>query len=69
LLHHASWESRKAAVLALMKIGISEYPPEFSVVLEPLEAALVEESEAQVRQVMQLAISQIHKQSEADDWE
>ena len=52
-----------------MKIGISEYPPEFSVVLEPLEAALVEESEAQVRQVMQLAISQIHKQSEADDWE
>lgn len=69
LLHHASWESRKAAALALMKIGTSEYPPEFSVLLEPLEAALVNESEAQVRQVIQLAISQIHKQSEADDWE
>ncbi|MEG3940368.1 HEAT repeat domain-containing protein [Microcoleus sp. S36b_A3] len=69
LLHHASWESRKAAALALMKIGTSEYPPDFSVLLEPLEAALVNESEAQVRQVIQLAISQIHKQSEADDWE
>lgn len=69
LLHHASWESRKAAALALMKIGTSEYPPDFSVLLEPLEAALVNESEAQVRQVIQLAISQIHKQSETDDWE
>ncbi|MBE9093827.1 HEAT repeat domain-containing protein [Tychonema sp. LEGE 07203] len=69
LLHHASWESRKAAVLALMKIGTSEDPPELSVVLEPLEAALVGESEAQVRSVIQLAISQIQKQSEADDWE
>lgn len=69
LLHHANWESRKAAALALMKIGTSANPPEFSVLLEPLEAALVNESEAPVRQVIQLAISQIHKQSEADDWE
>jgi len=69
LLHHASWESRKAAALALMKIGVSEDPPELIIVLEPLQYALVDESEAQVRQVIELAISQILKQSEADDWE
>ena len=69
LLHHASWESRKAAALALMKIGVSENPPEFSVVLEPLVSALNRESEAPVRQVMQLAISQIEKKSGEDDWD
>ena len=69
LLHHASWESRKAAALALMKIGVSEDPPEFSVVLEPLVTALNRESEAPVRQVMQLAISQIEKKSGEDDWD
>jgi bilin biosynthesis protein len=69
LLNHQSWESRKAAALALMKIGVSEDPPEFSVVLEPLATALNQESEAQVRQVMQLAISQIQKKSEEEDWD
>lgn len=69
LLHHASWESRKAAALALMKIGVSEDPPEFSVVLEPLVTALNHESETQVRQVIQLAISQIEKKSGEEDWE
>ena len=69
LLHHQSWESRKAAALALMKIGVSEEPPEFRVVLEPLEAALHQESEAAVRQVLQLAISQIEKKSGEEEWD
>ncbi|KAB8333217.1 HEAT repeat domain-containing protein [Scytonema tolypothrichoides VB-61278] len=62
LLHHPDWESRKAAALALMKIGDRT-------VLEPLEAALGQESETAVQQVIKLAISQIEKQSEQDDWD
>ena len=55
LLHHADWESRKAAALALMKIGDHT-------ALEPLQTALTQESEAAVQQVLKLAISQIEKQ-------
>lgn len=62
LLHHPDWESRKAAALALMKIGDRT-------VLEPLQAALGQESETAVQQVIKLAISQIEKQSEQDDWD
>ncbi|OYE04927.1 HEAT repeat domain-containing protein [Nostoc sp. 'Peltigera membranacea cyanobiont' 232] len=52
LLHHPDWETRKAAALALMKIGDRT-------ALEPLQAALTQEEEAGVRVVIELAISQI----------
>jgi bilin biosynthesis protein len=61
LLHHPDWESRKAAALALMKIGDTA-------ALEPLQAALSQETEGAVQIVIKLAISQIEKQSEEDDW-
>lgn len=62
LLHHADWESRKAAALALMKIRDSA-------ALAPLQAALTQEPEMAVQTVIKLAISQIEKQSEEDEWE
>lgn len=54
LLHHADGETRKAAALALMKIGDRA-------ALEPLQATLERESETMVRRSLQLAISQIEK--------
>jgi bilin biosynthesis protein len=70
LLHHPDWESRKAAALALMKIGVSVAPSkEVRTVLEPLQAALAQESETTVQQAIKLAISQIEKHSEQDDWD
>ncbi|MEH2404717.1 HEAT repeat domain-containing protein [Nostoc sp.] len=62
LLDHADWETRKAAALALMKIGDGA-------ALEPLQAALTKEGEAGVQAVFQLAISQIERQLEEDAWE
>ena len=62
LLNHADGESRKAAALALMKIGDRT-------ALEPLQAALTQESEDVVQQIIKLAISQIQRRSEEDDWE
>ncbi|MBD2522315.1 HEAT repeat domain-containing protein [Nostoc sp. FACHB-133] len=61
LLHHPDWETRKAAALALMKIGDRTS-------LEPLQAALTQEQEAGVQAVIKLAISQIERQLEEDDW-
>ncbi|NJR74040.1 MAG: HEAT repeat domain-containing protein [Scytonema sp. CRU_2_7] len=70
LLHHPDWESRKAAALALMKIGVNLTPPnEARTVLEPLQAALAQEAETAVQQAIKLAISQIEKHLEQDDWE
>jgi bilin biosynthesis protein len=62
LLHHSEGESRKAAALALMKIGERE-------TLEPLQAAFHKEPEAAVKTIIKLAISQIEKQSDEDDWD
>ncbi|MEH2129040.1 HEAT repeat domain-containing protein [Nostoc sp.] len=62
LLHHPDWETRKAAALALMKIGDGA-------ALEPLQAALTEEQEAGVEAVMKLAISQIERQLKEEAWE
>ncbi|NJN30840.1 MAG: HEAT repeat domain-containing protein [Synechococcales cyanobacterium RM1_1_8] len=59
--------SRKAAALALMKIGDRS-------ALEPLNAALAQEENMALEQVMQLAITQLSGQGatvvsvEADDW-
>ncbi|MEH2074142.1 MAG: HEAT repeat domain-containing protein [Nostoc sp.] len=61
LLHHPDWETRKAAALALMKIGDRT-------ALEPLQAALTQEEETGVRVVIELAISQIERQLEEDAW-
>ena len=61
LLHHADWDTRKAAALALMKIGDRTS-------LEPLQAALAKEEEAGVQAVFKLAISQIERQLEEDAW-
>ncbi|WP_088240380.1 HEAT repeat domain-containing protein [Calothrix rhizosoleniae] len=62
LLNHPRAESRKSAALALMKICDDS-------VLEPLRAALTQEKETGVQSVIKLAISQIQKHSEADDWD
>jgi bilin biosynthesis protein len=50
LLSHSDGESRKAAALALMKIGDNS-------AIEPLQTALAKESETAVQLVMKLAIS------------
>ncbi|MDZ8186278.1 MAG: HEAT repeat domain-containing protein [Nostoc sp. ChiSLP02] len=62
LLHHSDLETRKAAALALMKIGDG-------VALEPLQTALTKEQEPGVQAVIKLAISQIERQLEEDAWE
>ncbi|QLE50404.1 HEAT repeat domain-containing protein [Nostoc sp. C057] len=61
LLHHPDWETRKAAALALMKIGDRT-------ALEPLQATLNQEQEAGVQAVIKLAISQIERQLEENAW-
>jgi bilin biosynthesis protein len=62
LLQHSEGESRKAAALALMKIGDTS-------AIEPLQAVLERESEAAVQRAIALAISQLEKKLETDDWE
>jgi bilin biosynthesis protein len=61
LLNHPDWESRKSAALALMKLGDKQ-------VISDLEAALVGESEAAVQTILKLAISQLDKKSDLDEW-
>jgi bilin biosynthesis protein len=61
LLHHPDWESRKSAVLALMKLGDKQ-------AISDLEAAAVQESEASVQAVIKLAISQLAKKTDVDEW-
>jgi bilin biosynthesis protein len=61
LLHHPDWESRKSAVLALMKLGDKQ-------AISDLEAASVQESEASVQAVIKLAISQLAKKTDVDEW-
>jgi bilin biosynthesis protein len=62
LLNNPEAESRKSAALALMKIK------EVST-LEALQTSLSKETEASVKQVIQLAINQIKQQQEVDDWD
>ena len=70
LLQHAVGETRKSAALALMKIGQAETTDAAlrDRILEPLQTALEKESEATIQQVIKLAISQIERQSDEDDW-
>lgn len=62
LLNNQEIESRKSAALALMKIGDSS-------TITVLQAALTTETEPSVKQVIQLAISQLEKQLATDDWD
>jgi bilin biosynthesis protein len=60
LLHHADWETRKAATLSLMKIGMgSTAIADIRAPLPALEDALPRETETAVQAVIKLAISQI----------
>jgi bilin biosynthesis protein len=61
LLQHPDWESRKSAALALMKLGDNQAIP-------ALEQALEREPEAGVQAVMKLAITQLSKPVDGDDW-
>jgi bilin biosynthesis protein len=56
LLHHSALGSRRAAALALMKMGRPA--------LDSLRSAQTEEPEAAVQQVLKLAISQIERREE-----
>jgi bilin biosynthesis protein len=61
LLQHTDWETRKSAALALMKIGNPS-------ALEPLKSNFAQESEARVRTIFELAIAQLSKASDTQDW-
>ncbi|BAZ37783.1 HEAT repeat-containing PBS lyase [Calothrix sp. NIES-4101] len=62
LLSHDHVESRKAAALALMKIGEPT-------AIASLQFALSQETELAVQTIIKLAISQLEKHYEPDDWE
>lgn len=62
LLDHEDWETRKAAVLGLMKIGDAS-------AIDALKAASERESEASIQPIYQLAVSQLERQLEQDDWD
>ncbi len=60
LLDHASPETRKSAVLAIMKIGQAD-------TIAALQTAMAKETDDSLKPVFNLAISQIQKKSAADD--
>lgn len=62
LLSHTDWETRKAAVLGLMKIGEKG-------AIAPLQDALATEAETSIKPIYNLAISQLERQSEDDGWD
>ncbi|MEM9135737.1 MAG: HEAT repeat domain-containing protein [Cyanobacteria bacterium P01_F01_bin.42] len=62
LLNHEDWETRKAAVLGLMKIGATN-------AIASLKEALTTESEASIKPIYNLAITQLERQSDDDDWD
>lgn len=61
LQNHEDWETRKAAALALMKIGEP-------IAIKPLQNALTKENQPPVIAVIKLAINQLERQVEDDDW-
>ena len=63
LLQHPSSETRKSAVLAIMKIGQAD-------TVAALETAMAQESDDSLQPIFNLAISQIQKKAAAnDDWD
>lgn len=62
LLNHEAGETRKSAALSLMKISDRSS-------IEPIQAALASETDPGIKKAMNLAISMLERQSEAeDDW-
>jgi bilin biosynthesis protein len=55
-------ETRRSAVLALMKMGDTAAIPQ-------LETALTAEPEEGIQKVIQLAIGQLQRQMDDDDWD
>jgi bilin biosynthesis protein len=68
LLQHPAWETRKAAVLALMKIGGDGSAESLRSVIDPLQTALQQEAEPNVQTVIKLALTQIARQATSSDW-
>ncbi|MEM9484453.1 MAG: HEAT repeat domain-containing protein [Cyanobacteria bacterium P01_F01_bin.116] len=62
LLEHPVWETRKSAILSLMKIGDTS-------VIEILKAFKEKDSEANSEAIYALAIGQLEKQQGANDWD
>lgn len=62
LLNHAVWETRKSAILALMKIGDDS-------AIEPIKAAMATDTEAGSQPIYNLALTQLTKATESDDWD
>lgn len=64
LLSHPSLETRKSAILAVMKIGQAD-------TIEALQTAMAAEPDESLKPIFTLAISQIQKRSAAsqDDWD
>ncbi|NER47705.1 MAG: HEAT repeat domain-containing protein [Symploca sp. SIO1A3] len=62
LLSHQSDETRKAAALSLMKI-------KDNAAIAPLQAALERELEEPIKQIINLAITQLKRPSEEEDWD
>lgn len=64
LLNHDSLETRKSAVLAVMKIGQVD-------TIDTLQKAMAKETEESLKPIFNLAISQIQKKSatQDDDWD
>lgn len=62
LLNHSEPETRKSAALSLMKIGDRNS-------IEPLQVALDQEVDQEIKKALALAISMLARQPEADDWE
>ncbi|MEM1242981.1 MAG: HEAT repeat domain-containing protein [Cyanobacteria bacterium P01_H01_bin.26] len=60
LLQHPSSETRKSAVLAIMKIGQAD-------TVAALETAMAQEADDSLQPIFKLAISQIEKKAAADD--
>ncbi|MEM6256443.1 MAG: HEAT repeat domain-containing protein [Cyanobacteria bacterium P01_D01_bin.156] len=62
LLNHSSTETRKSAVLSIMKIGQTDS-------IEALKTAMDKETDDSLKPIFNLAISQIQKKSADDDWD
>ncbi|MGD1854797.1 MAG: HEAT repeat domain-containing protein [Leptolyngbyaceae cyanobacterium] len=62
LLDHPSVGTRKAAILAIMKIGQPD-------TLEILKTAMAKETDESLQPIFNLAISQLQKKAPIDDWD
>jgi bilin biosynthesis protein len=70
LLHHSAWETRKAAVLALMKIGIGDSTAEaVDTIVKSLQGTMGQEMMPEVQAVIKLALTQIERQNPVSDWD